>query len=385
MRILIAPNAFKHALSADEVARAIRDGLSQSTLSHESILFPIGDGGDGTGKLLTTHLNGEWLYAVVHDPIRTKIQAGFGWINESSTAVIEMAEASGLRLMTKNQLDPMRSNSYGTGELIRAALDLKATKIFLCVGGTATIDGACGILRALGVHFLDARNETLEDLPKELSRLNSLDLSQLDKRIHNCSIQILCDVDNPMLGNRGAAKIFGPQKGANEKDIVILDSLLTKLNDVIRLTTGKEIGHVTRGGAAGGVAAALHGILGAQLVSGIDYFLAITQFEQALKNIDIVITGEGSIDEQTLQGKGPMGVAVLAKKKGIKVIGMAGQAPTKNLDLFKPYFDLIMPITDKSVELTEALKNTGANLIKAARKIGNMIADSTTKLDNDLA
>jgi glycerate kinase len=378
MRILIAPNAFKHALPADEVAEAISEGLSQSALSHESILFPIGDGGDGTGKLLTAHLNGEWLHAVVHDPIARKIQAGFGWVKESSTAVIEMAEASGLRLMKKNELDPMRSNSYGTGEMINAALNLKATKIFLCVGGTATIDGACGILRALGVHFLDERNETLEDLPKELSRLNSLDLSRLDKRIYNCSIEILCDVDNPMLGNNGAAKTFGPQKGADEKNIAVLESSLSKLNDVIRLATGKEIGYATRGGAAGGVAAVLKGVLGAQLVSGIDRFLTIALFEQALDNVDLVVTGEGSIDEQTLQGKGPKGVAELAKKKGIRVIGMAGQVPTKNLDLFKPYFDLIMPITDQSAELTEALKDTRENLIKAARKIGNMIADGTT-------
>jgi glycerate kinase len=379
MRILIAPNAFKHALPADEVAGAIRDGLLQSALSHESILFPIGDGGDGTGKLLTTHLNGEWLHAVVHDPIGRKIQASFGWVRKSSIAVIEMAEASGLRLMKKNELDPMRSNSYGTGELISAALNLKATKIFLCVGGTATIDGACGILRALGVRFLDERNETLEDLPKELSRLNSLDLSRLDNQIHNCSIQILCDVDNPMLGDNGAAKTFGPQKGADEKSIAVLESSLSKLNDVIRLTTGKEIGYVTRGGAAGGVAATLKGILGAQLVSGIDHFLTITQFEQVLENVDLVVTGEGSIDEQTLQGKGPMGVAMLAKKKRIRVVGMAGQIPTNNLELFKSYFDLIVPITDPSAELIEAIKNTRENLIKAARKIGNMIAEGTTR------
>ena len=283
MQILIAPNAFKNSLEADEVALAIKRGAGSSGLEGEFRCFPVGDGGDGTGKLLLDHCQGEILQRKVHDPIGREIVSSFGLMDGGQTAVIEMANASGLRLLTANELNPLRASSYGTGELILHALDNGASQIILCIGGSATVDGGVGILSALGFQFLNKKGQPLNNIPETLTELDFLDLSKIDTRINNCKFIVLCDVDNILLGEHGAAAVFGPQKGASQNDVSLLDASLTKLRDVVFQQTGKDIALLKGGGAAGGIAASLGVLLNAQLVNGIDYFF-VTHFDRALEN-----------------------------------------------------------------------------------------------------
>ena len=325
MHILIAPNAFKNSLNATAAAEAIRQGLQRSRLKCTCECFPVGDGGDGTATLLIQKCVGTIVPAEVRDPLGRKIRAGFGLIDRGRTAVIEMADASGLRLLRRGEYDPLRANTFGTGELIQRALNKGVNKIIIGIGGSATVDGGTGILRALGVRFLGANGEILSSLPADLPRLESINVSGLDQRIPRCALTVLCDVENPLLGEAGAAKVFGPQKGATGPVIEKLEAALTKLRDVVRRQTGHDLAAVKRGGAAGGVAAGLQALLNAKLVNGIDHFLDVTAFDEALQKADLVITGEGRMDEQTLRGKGPFGVALRAKKKNISVIGLGGR------------------------------------------------------------
>ncbi|HWK99512.1 MAG TPA: glycerate kinase, partial [Parapedobacter sp.] len=313
MHVLIAPNAFKHAIDATAAARAIERGLLMSRLSCTCECFPIGDGGNGTCKLIIDRLRGESVQVQVADPLGRPITAAFGVV-EGQTAVIEMADASGLHLLAPEELNPLHAQSYGTGQLINAALDSGVRKIVVGMGGSATVDGGSGMLRALGVRFLDGEGKEIKDLPVGLETLHTIDLSGLDKRLQQVEVTVLCDVDNPLLGEAGAAYVFGPQKGASAEQVVQLDSLLSRFASVIRTTTGEDISARPSGGVAGGASAGLLGLLGATLVNGIDYFLNMTQFDDALSRSQLVITGEGSIDSQTLQGKGPYGVASRAKQ-----------------------------------------------------------------------
>src|SRR5690606_30327228 len=214
MHILIAPNAFKHALTAPEAAVAIQAGLEASKLTCSCECFPIGDGGNGTCGLIIDRLEGHAVEVAVRDPLGRAIKTSFGWIAGGQTAVIEMADASGLHLLQAAELDPLHANSYGTGQLVLAALDKGARRIIIGMGGSATVDGGSGILAALGVRFLDEAGEPITDLPFGLSQLHTLDSTALDSRLADCEIIVLCDVDNPLLGENGAAAVFGPQKGA---------------------------------------------------------------------------------------------------------------------------------------------------------------------------
>ena len=219
MHILISPNAFKNSIDAAAAARAIEDGLHQSSLVCTTTCFPIGDGGDGTGHLLTEISNGIFINESVHDPLGRRINANFGLIDNGQTAVIEMAAASGLGLLRSDELDPLHASSYGTGEMIRKALDKGVKKILLCVGGSATVDAGCGILQAMGIRFLDADGNSLKGIPESLVHLAAMDLSGSDQRISGVDLMILADVSNPLLGENGAARIFGPQKGASDADV----------------------------------------------------------------------------------------------------------------------------------------------------------------------
>jgi len=374
MHILIAPNAFKNSLDASQAAQAITLGLEQSRLACTTECFPVADGGDGTGSLIVQSCKGERIRQDVHDPIGRKIGSSFGLIEEGKTAVIEMADASGLRLLTKGELDPMLTSSYGTGELIKAALDKGVNRIIIAMGGSATVDGGCGILNALGITFLDNGGKILKANPKELINMSRIDASKLDKRILDCEVVILCDVNNKLLGPEGAAAVFGPQKGASPQDVLRLDSFLKNFASVSLGQTCKDMAAIKHGGAAGGATAGLYTWLNAKLVNGIDYFLSLTNFEEALKLSDLVITGEGSIDSQTLQGKGPYGVAKKAKEKGLRVIGLAGKVEAdRELD---QYFDELININPEPVDLATAMRNTRENLVRAGREIGDSLADN---------
>lgn len=380
MRILIAPNAFKNSLAATAVAAAIQIGLQQSKLQCDAVCFPVGDGGDGTGGLLITHLRGRKIIAEVHDPLGRIIEASFGLTDKNNTAIIEMADASGLRLLQAVEYDPLKATSYGTGELIRAALDFDVKKIIICIGGSATVDGGMGMMQALGAKFYNANGDKLQHLPASLPELASIDLQNVDKRLSGTEIIVLCDVENKLLGEQGAAAVFGPQKGASQRDVLQLEHALQQLSKIALQETGREMSQIKRGGAAGGVAAALHTFLHAKLVNGIDYFLSITNFEEQLAQADLVITGEGSIDVQTLQGKGPYGVAKKAKQRGLPLIGIAGKVPLTADDKMHPYFDVLLPISNEAMDISTALQHTYENLVRTGKMLGNLLAIRGNKL-----
>jgi glycerate kinase len=373
MHILIAPNAFKNSLDAPQAAVAIQQGLKLSKLECTSECFPIADGGDGTGSLIIERCKGKVIWKEVHDPLGRKIEASFGLIGGGKTAVIEMANASGLRLLNKNELNPLKASSYGTGQLIRFALDEGADKIIIAMGGSATVDGGCGILSALGIIFLDANGERLIATPEFLVNVAKVDITELDPRILDREVVILCDVDNQLLGPQGAAQVFGPQKGASVDDVQLLEAFLENFAVVSTVQTGIDMAHIKHGGAAGGATAGLYTWLNAKLVNGIEYFLSLTDFDEALKRSDLVITGEGSIDRQTLQGKGPYGVALRAKNKNIPVIGLAGKIPVEQDAELQQYFDVLMSINNEPVDLTVAMGNTKENLIRTGIAVGNII------------
>ena len=374
MHILIAPNAFKNSLNAQAAAAAILRGLEQSRLQFTAECFPVGDGGDGTGDLLMARLGAEKVEAVVRDPFGRERASYFGCVG--TTAIIEMANASGLRLLAHHELAPLHASSLGTGDLIRASLAKGAKHILVGMGGSATVDGGVGILRALGASFLDADGRELTDLPAGLVDLATIDLAGLDPGLKHSELTVLCDVDNPLLGSQGAAAIFGPQKGASPRDVEMLEQALNRFAEVVWLQLGVRLADLPKGGTAGGAAAGLHGVLGATLVDGIEYFLNSAGFEAALARADWVITGEGSLDEQTLKGKGPFGVASAAKSKGLPVIGLAGRLPREQSPALESYFDVLLPINHEVVPLAEALLFTEANLTAAARAVGNLLAIS---------
>ncbi|GAB3784413.1 glycerate 3-kinase [Spirosoma horti] len=373
IRILIAPNAFKNSLNATDVATAIEQGLTQSNLDCRCECFPIGDGGDGTGSLMIQKRDGILVSATVNDPLDRPISSSFGLVNNGHTAVIEMANASGLQLLKPDELDPLRTTSFGTGELIRLALDKGVREIVLAIGGSATVDGGTGILRALGIQFL-AADDTVLTTPESLTNLATIDVSGLDPRLLACTITILCDVDNPLVGDQGSAAVFGPQKGATLESVRKLETSLRRFADVAHRQTGVDMTQVKHGGAAGGVAAGLHTFLNAKLVNGIDFFLAFTSFGKALDQADLVITGEGSLDEQTLHGKGPFGVAFQAKEKKLPVLGIAGNVPLEPNEALNQYFDVLLAIGNSPSSIETAIQLTRQNLIRTARQLGNLLA-----------
>jgi len=378
MHILLAPNAFKNSLDAEQVALAIDEGLKQSELEYTATLFPIADGGDGTGSLIIKSCNGNVLKREVTDPLGRKITSQFGLIENGTTAIIEMADASGLRLMQKNELNPLKTSSYGTGGLIKSALDEGVKRIIIAMGGSATVDGGCGILNALGIVFSDPDGNALAANPEALINMSSIDASGLDNRISGCEVVILCDVNNKLLGPEGAAAVFGPQKGASPEDIPVLEHFLKRFAEISLAQTGKDMTAIKHGGAAGGATAGLYTWLNAKLVNGIAYFLKLTKFNKALTQADIVITGEGSIDRQTLQGKGPYGVALHAKQAGLKVIGLAGLLPSEPDEELNKYFNELICINEPGVDLATAMANTRENLVKTGIKIGDMLTANST-------
>ncbi|GAA4094170.1 glycerate kinase [Mucilaginibacter panaciglaebae] len=376
MNILIAPNAFKNSLDAKSVAEAIAEGLNQSSLSCCCHIFPVADGGDGTGRLLIEHFKGERISTRTHDALGRPVTAQFGLADNGHTAIIEMADASGLHLLNTAELNPMQASSYGTGELIKAALNKNINRVIIAMGGSATVDGGVGILSALGIKFFNRQGDELAPAPAALGDLHYVDTSNLDQRILNVEIAILCDVDNQLLGPQGAATMFGPQKGASPDDVVKLNMFLNNLAAIALKQTGKDMAAIKHSGTAGGAAVGMYAFLNARLVAGADNFLKLTGFNEALQDIDVVITGEGSIDEQTLHGKAPVAVAMMANQKNIKVIGLAGKVLAEPGGQLNRWFNKLISINKTQVDLETALKNTRQNLVSTAKEIGDWLANA---------
>lgn len=324
MKIVIAPDSFKDSLSAEGVAAAIALGLRDVLPDAELVCCPMADGGEGTVEAILAIVAGERRSALVRGPLGTPVIARWGWLPESRTAIIEMAEASGLQLLSLAQRDACRSNTFGTGQLIREALDAGALKVILTIGGSATNDGGSGMLRALGARFLTAAGGELEDGGLSLSDLSRIDLSQLDPRLSALSVEVAADVDNPLCGPHGASHVFGPQKGASPEQVQWLDSALAHFADCALQTLGRDLRDVPGTGAAGGMGFAAKAFLGAEFRPGVEVVAELVGLAERLEGADLVITGEGRCDAQTLRGKTPVGVARFARLQGIPVVILAG-------------------------------------------------------------
>ncbi len=362
-KIIVAPNAFKGALSAEEAAKAITRGLV-GVGARQVVEIPIADGGDGSLPVLVKYLKAEIRTTGVRNPFGQTINASWGYQPDSQLGIIELAEASGIRLLKKDELNPMGASSFGTGQQLFQALEAGAKGIYLSVGGSATVDLGVGIMEALGAQFFSGTKEVMNVTPAKFMDIDRVDLHKLDRLKGQAKFSILCDVNNPLLGKQGAAHIFGPQKGADADRVDQLEKGISHMAKLLEKETGSSITEIPGGGAAGGVAAGLVAALGAEIVNGGEQILELAQFEQHLRDAALVITGEGKIDEQTNYGKGPGFVAQLAHQYGVRVVGLSGSLDTDTSRI--KFFDELIAISDKADPLELAMRKTAANLEKAA-------------------
>jgi glycerate kinase len=369
MKIIIAPDSFKGSLSALEVCENIEIGIKKVLDSTEIVRVPMADGGEGTVQSLVDATGGKLISLRVKDPLMRSIDAFYGILGDGNTAVIEMAAASGITLLSKDERNPMETTTYGTGEIIVHALDMGCRNFIIGIGGSATNDGGAGMLHPLGVKLLDGNGYEIGFGGGNLDKLCSIDLSEIDSRLKLCNIVAACDVDNPLCGEKGASYIFGPQKGADESMIITLDNNLSHYADKIEEYLGVSIKNYPGAGAAGGLGGGLLAFLNAKLQPGINIVIETTSLEDKLKDADLVITGEGMVDYQTQYGKTPYGVAKLAKKYNIPVIAIAGGIGKDAEDLYSKGFDSIFSIVDKPMTLEDAMENSELLVQKTAERI----------------
>jgi glycerate 2-kinase len=369
MKIVIAPDSYKESLSALEAANAIERGFK--VIFPEAVYnkMPMADGGEGTVQSLVDATNGKIEERTVTGPLGKPVKAFFGLMGDGETAVIEMAAASGLHLVPTEDRNPLITSTKGTGELISAALDLGVQHIIIGLGGSATNDGGAGMIQALGGRLLDEAGKDIGDGGGALAQLAVIDLAGLDNRLKDVRVEVACDVDNPLTGPRGASAIFGPQKGATPDMVELLDKNLSHFADIAEKALGKSFRDIEGVGAAGGLGASLLAFLNADLKRGIDIVLHAVDFEEAVKDADLVITGEGRIDSQTIHGKTPIGVAKAAKKYGVPVIGLAGSLSKDSDVVYEHGIDVLFSIVPGVVTLPEAFEHAAEYMEKTARNI----------------
>lgn len=372
MKIVIAPDSFKESLSALQVAQAIETGWKKVMPDAEYIKIPMADGGEGTVQSLTDATGGHFIQTEVTAPLGNRIPASFGISGDGKTAIIEMAAASGLHLVPTDKRNPLLTTSYGTGELIQAALDQGVEKIILGIGGSATNDGGAGMLQALGAKLTDSNNRDLTYGGANLIQLANIDLSQLDSRLKNISIEVACDVDNPLCGNNGASAVFGPQKGATPEMVAQLDQALFHFSEIIERDTQTPIRDYAGAGAAGGMGGGLLVLPNVKLKAGVEIVIEATQLAEAVKNADVVITGEGRMDAQSIRGKTPVGVAKTAKQCGKPVIAIVGCLREDYEVVYQAGIDAVFPIIRHSAPLEEILKQGHDNLVSTAQNVARL-------------
>lgn len=356
MNIVVAPDSFKESLSAKQVAASITLGVLSIYPEAEVVQIPVSDGGEGLLDAFTEALDVKKISLVVRDPLLRNIDAWYGILEDKTTAVIEMATASGLELLEDDEKDPLITSSYGTGQLILDALDRGYSRIIIGLGGSATNDGGMGMVKALGGRFLDEGNEEIGEGGGALFRLRSIDVSGLDKRLAKCEIIGACDVTNPLTGPNGASFVYGAQKGGTSEVLKQLDENLIHYNSIIKSDIGIEANRVAGAGAAGGMGAGMIAFFGAELRSGFDLISESLELEFHIQNADLVITGEGKIDAQTLNGKVILGVADIAKKFNVPVIVIAGKIGEGIEQIYNHGVTAIFSIVDQPLELDESLK-----------------------------
>lgn len=372
MKIVIAPDSFKESLTALEVAQAIHTGFARIFPDADYCLIPMADGGEGSVQSLIDATQGSLQKIMVKAPLVNSVEAFFGLSGDKQTAFIEMAAASGLHLVPFEQRNPLITTSFGTGELIKAALDLGVKKILLGIGGSATNDAGAGMLQALGVKFLNSSQQEIGFGGEQLSQIERIDLSQLDSRLQNVEIIVACDVDNPLCGERGASAIFGPQKGATVEMVQTLDSALAHFAEKVKQQLGIDIADKAGSGAAGGMGGGLQILPQVQLKAGVEIIIEATHLAEKLQDADLVITGEGRMDAQSIAGKTPIGVARTAKVFGKPVIAIVGCLREDYPVVYQYGIDAVFPIIRQLNTLEDTLKLGHDNLISAAENIARL-------------
>ncbi|MDA8490327.1 glycerate kinase [Kluyvera sp. Awk 3] len=373
MKIVIAPDSYKESLSALEVASAIEAGFREIYPDAEYIKLPVADGGEGTVEAMVAATQGRVVEVEVTGPLGEPVQGFYGISGDESCAFIEMAAASGLELLPPAARNPLKTTSWGTGELIRHALDLGVTRMIIGIGGSATNDGGAGMVQALGAQLLTANGQPIAPGGAGLSTLATIDISGLDPRLAQCRIDVACDVTNPLVGDEGASAVFGPQKGATTEMVAQLDRALAHYAGQIAQDLDLDVLTLEGGGAAGGMGAALYAFCGAHLRPGIDIVTDALHLDALVADADLVITGEGRIDSQTIHGKVPVGVARVAKRYQIPVIGIAGSLTADVGVVHQHGLDAVFSVLHRICSLDEALAEAGANVRMAARNIAATI------------
>lgn len=373
MKFVLAPDSFKESMTGKEAAEAMERGIKRVVPNAECIKVPMADGGEGTVQSLVDATNGEFYEALVTGPDGNPTKAIYGILGDKETAVIEMASASGIHLIAGEKRNPLNTTTYGTGELIKAALDKGVRNILIGIGGSATNDGGAGMVQALGVKLLTEQGDEIGFGGGALSQLHIIDLSGLDKRLQNIKVEVACDVKNPLIGKTGASYVFGPQKGATPQMVEVLDRNLEHYANIIKEQLGRSIAYVEGAGAAGGLGGGLLAFLAAELKRGIDLVVKYTDLKNKMKGADYVFTGEGSIDGQTLFGKTPMGVAITAKELSIPVIVLAGRVGNGCETLYDHGITSILGIVSEATSLEEALKRGPENLERTAENVARIL------------
>jgi len=367
MKIVVAPDSFKGSLTAIEVSDAIEKGIREVFPEAEIIKIPMADGGDGTVQCLVNATGGKILEEKVIGPLGNEVWAFYGILGDRKTAIVEMAAASGLTLVPEGKRNPLITTTYGTGQLIKAALNQGCRKMIIGIGGSATNDGGAGMVQALGTKLLDKDGEEIGFGGGELKKIVKIDISCMDKRLSDIKVLVASDVNNPLCGPQGASRIYGPQKGATPEIIEELDESLAYFAELIKRDLHKDIKDIPGAGAAGGLGASLIAFLNAELRPGIEIMIEAVKLEQAIKDADLVITGEGKIDSQTIYGKAPIGVAKIAKKYNVPVVAVAAIIE-EDSRIFQSYgIDTLIKVSEPPMRLSE-IKTKKIWLIKKSIK-----------------
>lgn len=374
-KVVIAMDSLKGSMTSLEAGTVIQEAIHMVQKETEVVVKPLADGGEGTTEALIEGLHGERIEKIVTGPLKEPVMAVYGWIEESKTAIMEMASAAGIVLLKEEERNPWEATTYGVGELIKDAVLRGAKKIILGIGGSATNDGGIGMLQALGYEFLNQEGDPVGEGAKALSQIQIVQKKKDAISLEHCQIEVACDVNNPLCGKNGATYIFGPQKGVKIEERETIDRAMSHFADVTETFLGVDQREIKGAGAAGGLGFALVAYLQATLRSGIDLVLEAVNLEEVLQGADLVVTGEGRLDYQTAMGKAPIGVAKLAKKHGIKVIAFAGSVTKDARICNEKGIDAYFPIIRGITTLEEATKKENAkeNLKATAEQVFRLL------------
>jgi glycerate kinase len=377
MKIVIAPDKFKGSLTSFEVCNAIEDGLAKASASFDIIKLPMSDGGDGLGDVIAYYTSAQRMASKVQDPLGRTIDAHWFLSSDRKTAFIEMARASGLQLLKPSEYNPLQTSSYGTGQLIKSANKYAVENIIIGIGGSATNDCGIGMATALGYRFLDSDGNQLLPVGKNLAHIEKIK-RDIREDLSNIHFKVACDVKNVLYGGNGATKIFAPQKGA---DLLMADELeqgMIHFASIIKNDLGVDVSRIEGGGAAGGMGAGCIAFLNAHLVSGIELVMQLASAENHIRNCDVVITGEGKIDEQSLYGKLICGISLLAKKHGKRLFALCGNVSIERTQLRDLGIEKVYAILNDSISLDDAMKDTEVLLNHLSFRVGTGLLESSS-------